>query len=51
MRKDRHQEETPTSQLDWHPREPPPYAAKLKILFKKDGKMKVYTGGTRPKPS
>jgi len=31
----RHQEEAPTSQLGWYPREPPSYAATLKILLKK----------------
>jgi len=33
MRKDIHQEETPTFQLGWHPGEPPSYAVKLKILL------------------
>jgi hypothetical protein len=45
-----YQEEAPTSQPGWHPGEPPSYAAKLKILLKKGGKI-CTRGGTRPKLS
>jgi hypothetical protein len=45
-----HQEETPTSQLGWHPGKPPSYAAKLKFLLKKREKC-IQRGGTRARPS
>jgi len=46
---DRHQGEATTSQLGWHPVEPPSYTANLREKFiKKRGKST--RGGTRPKP-
>jgi len=47
---DRHPGEATTSQLGWHPAEPPSYTADLRENFiKKRGKST--RGGTRPKPS
>jgi len=48
---DRHQGEATTSQLGWHPTEPPSYTVNLgKNFIKKKGE-KITSEGTRPKPS
>jgi len=48
--RDRHQETTPTSHLDWHPGKLLPYACQPLNSIKKGKRYVQRKRGTRPKP-